>query len=56
MPSINKEFALKLINDEKQRGKNTKSKNNISILNDNRFKELFENPEFQIDKNSEEYK
>lgn len=53
LPSINKEFALKLINDERE-GK--KSKNVPSLLKDDRFKALFENPDFQVDPNAEEYK
>lgn len=53
LPSINKEFALKLINDERE-GK--KSKTTSSLLKDDRFKALFENPDFQVDPNAEEYK
>lgn len=55
MPAVNKELALKLINDEKEGKKNTKS-NAISLLKDDRFKALFENPAFQVDTNAEEYK
>lgn len=56
MPAVNKELALKLINDEKEGSKNTKSKDTISLLKDDRFKALFENPAFQVDTNAEEYK
>jgi len=45
---------LKLINDEKEGKKNNKSKD--SLLKDDRFKALFENPSFQVDTNAEEYK
>ncbi|VVC44623.1 Hypothetical protein CINCED_3A023654 [Cinara cedri] len=53
LPSINKEFALKLINDEREGKKN---KITTSLLKDDRFKALFENPDFQVDPNAEEYK
>uniref|UniRef100_A0A2S2PPP6 Nucleolar protein 10 n=1 Tax=Schizaphis graminum TaxID=13262 RepID=A0A2S2PPP6_SCHGA len=54
LPPVNKELALKLINDDKEGKKN--KKNTISLLKDNRFKALFENPAFQVDTNAEEYK
>lgn len=53
---MNKELALKLINDENERKKKSKSKETISLLKDDRFKALFENPSFQVDTNAEEYK
>lgn len=53
---MNKELALKLINDQKEGKLNSKSKNSISLLKDDRFKALFDNPAFQIDTNAEEYK
>lgn len=56
LPGVNKELALKLINDEKEGNKNNKSKDAISLLKDDRFKALFENPSFQVDTNAEEYK
>uniref|UniRef100_T1ID67 NUC153 domain-containing protein n=1 Tax=Rhodnius prolixus TaxID=13249 RepID=T1ID67_RHOPR len=53
LPKVNKDLALKLADDER----NMKKKNNASsILRDNRFKALFENPDFHIDPNSEEYR
>lgn len=55
MPAVNKELALKLINDQRE-GKLSKCKNSISLLKDDRFKALFENPAFQVDTNAEEYK
>jgi len=57
-------LALKLINDEEsikvatQEGKKVKQ-NKVqaaSILHDERFKLLFENPDFEVDKNADEYK
>lgn len=56
LPAVNKELALKLINDEKEGKKNNKSKHTTSLLKDDRFKALFENPSFQVDTNAEEYK
>lgn len=57
MPAVNKELALKLINDEREsKNKNTKSKDTFGLLKDDRFKALFENPAFQVDTNAEEYK
>lgn len=54
LPPVNKELALKLINDEKEGKKN--KKNTTNLLKDDRFKALFENPAFQVDTNAEEYK
>lgn len=56
LPIVNKELALKLINDEVERDKISKSKHAISLLKDDRFKALFENSAFQIEKDSEDYK
>lgn len=53
MPSVNKELASKLMDDSTSaKGRKNNSSN---ILRDERFKELFTNPDFQVDKNSEEY-
>ncbi|XP_044727447.1 nucleolar protein 10 [Chrysoperla carnea] len=55
LPKINKELALKFmeteINDSKKKKKSTGN-----IMEDNRFKALFANPDFQIDKNADEYR
>ncbi|XP_076236423.1 nucleolar protein 10-like isoform X2 [Calliopsis andreniformis] len=53
MPNVNKELALKLMDDEMNVKK--KKKNSASLLKDDRFKALFSNPDFQVDTNSEEY-
>ncbi|KAH0564190.1 nucleolar protein 10 [Cotesia glomerata] len=47
LPEINKELAFKLSENKK--------KGSIGLLKDDRFKGLFSNPDFQVDKNSEEY-
>ncbi|XP_046635444.1 nucleolar protein 10-like [Daphnia pulicaria] len=64
LPAINRELALKLMEDSKAVddaeavGKKSGAKLLMSsnILNDSRFKDLFVNPNFQIDKSSEEFR
>lgn len=57
LPKINQELALKIIDEQnklptKQRG----SKQMPNLLQDERFKALFNNTDYVIDKNAEEYK
>ncbi|KAL6432906.1 hypothetical protein ACFW04_006328 [Cataglyphis niger] len=52
LPSVNQELALKLMDTSI---KNKKKQASSNLLKDERFKALFSNPEFQIDKNSEEF-
>lgn len=47
LPDVNKDLALRLMTDNKKKS---------ALLEDNRFQKLFENPDFQIDKESEEYR
>jgi ribosome biogenesis protein ENP2 len=42
--------------DEEQKEKKKKNKSGTSLLKDDRFKALFENPNFEVDKNAEEYR
>lgn len=42
--------------DEQLKEKRKKNKSGISLLKDGRFKALFENPDFEVDKNAEEYR
>lgn len=49
LPQVNRELALKFMN-----GNNKKQE--INALNDERFKSLFTNPDYEIDPNSEEYR
>lgn len=53
LPKVNQELALKVMED-----KNSKKKKSIglNLLEDDRFKSMFENPDFAIDKNAEQYK
>lgn len=53
LPNVNQELALKLMDNTNV--KNKKKQASSTLLKDDRFKALFSNPEFQIDKNSEEY-
>lgn len=52
LPKVNKDLALKLMDDSRK----PKKKNGPSLLEDDRFKQLFVNPDFQIDTNTEEYR
>lgn len=54
LPKVNKDLALKLMNDQMQDKK--KKQNAGTLLADNRFKDLFENPDFEVDKNADEYR
>ncbi|KAJ1524339.1 hypothetical protein ONE63_010843 [Megalurothrips usitatus] len=56
LPKVNKDLALKLMDDESNKSKKNKSGSGSSLLQDNRFKALFENPDFEVDKNAEEYR
>jgi ribosome biogenesis protein ENP2 len=47
-------LALKLIDEEQKKKK--KNKSGASLLKDDRFKALFDNPDFEVDKNAEEYR
>lgn len=55
LPAVNKELALKYM--EAQKEQSVKKKKNImtDIFKDERFKNVFENPDYQIDYNSQEY-
>ncbi|XP_043935240.1 nucleolar protein 10 [Protopterus annectens] len=59
LPKVNKELALKLIEEEEdteQGRKKKKGKAVPNILSDDRFKAMFENPDFQVDEESEEFR
>lgn len=53
LPKVNKDLALKLMNDQTD---DKKKKKNGNIMEDNRFKALFEDPDFEVDKNTDEYR
>nr|CAD7444433.1 unnamed protein product [Timema bartmani] len=54
LPKVNKDLALKLMDEDMKEKK--KKKVGLSLLKDDRFKMLFENPDFQVDKNAEEFR
>nr|DBA25774.1 TPA: hypothetical protein GDO54_010123 [Pyxicephalus adspersus] len=58
LPKVNKELALKLLEEEEdeQPLQKRKQKKMTNILSDDRFKVMFENPDFQVDEKSEEYR
>ncbi|KAI7874842.1 WD40 repeat-like protein, partial [Lichtheimia hyalospora FSU 10163] len=49
LPAVNKEVAKSLLESSK------KKKNGTEVLQDDRFKEMFADPEFQVDTESKEY-
>lgn len=52
LPKVNQEMALKLMEEQSSK----KNKKTSNLLEDNRFKVMFENPDYEIDKNADEYK
>jgi ribosome biogenesis protein ENP2 len=54
LPKINQELALKLMEDKKSIKKKRSKEENL--LDDNRFSALFENPDFEVDKQADEYR
>lgn len=54
LPKVNQEIALKLM--DERNGKRKKGRPTINLLDDRRFSAMFENPEFEIDKDADEYK
>ncbi|GLV38829.1 lethal (2) 34Fd [Carabus blaptoides fortunei] len=55
LPKVNRDLALKLMNDQLKVDKKKQKKAN-DLLADNRFKALFENPDFEVDKSADEYR
>ncbi|XP_063771488.1 nucleolar protein 10 [Pseudophryne corroboree] len=58
LPKVNKELAFKLLEEEEEERplQKKKQKKMPNILNDDRFKVMFENPDFQVDEQSEEFR
>lgn len=56
LPKVNKDIAMKLMNEESNKEGSKKTKTGLNLLQDSRFKGMFENPDFQVDKNAEEYR
>lgn len=55
LPKVNKDLAMKLMNDQLNERKK-KKKTTSNLLEDDRFKLLFENPDYEVDKNADEYR
>lgn len=53
LPKVNQELALKIMDEQANNAKAAKTTN---LLEDSRFKAMFENPEFAVNKGAEEYK
>lgn len=51
LPAVNQELALKYMDDDESGRKKA-----TNLLKDDRFTALFSNPEFEVDKNADEYK
>ncbi|XP_014206073.1 nucleolar protein 10 [Copidosoma floridanum] len=55
LPAVNKELALKYIESEMDMDPKKKKNAPSNVMKDERFKALFENPDFQVDTKSQEY-
>ncbi|CAO3627187.1 unnamed protein product [Cunninghamella blakesleeana] len=53
LPTVNKELAKQLL--EESTDKKKKKKTDTTIMEDDRFKAMFADPEFEVDMNSKEY-
>ncbi|XP_030632387.1 nucleolar protein 10 isoform X3 [Chanos chanos] len=60
LPKVNKELAIKLMEEGEEENelgnRKKKGKTSTNILHDDRFKVMFENPDYQVDEQSEEYR
>ncbi|KAF5879837.1 nucleolar protein 10, partial [Clarias magur] len=59
LPKVNKELAMKLMEEgehKESRKAKKKAKGSSNILTDDRFKMMFENPDYQVDEQSEEFR
>ncbi|XP_075214682.1 nucleolar protein 10 lethal (2) 34Fd [Lycorma delicatula] len=55
LPKVNQDLAIKLM-DKANSEKKKQQKTGSDLLGDDRFKALFENPDFQVDTSAEEYR
>uniref|UniRef100_A0A673K9Z8 Nucleolar protein 10 n=1 Tax=Sinocyclocheilus rhinocerous TaxID=307959 RepID=A0A673K9Z8_9TELE len=57
LPKVNKDLAMKLMEESELSTKKKKKKGNVAnLLTDDRFKVMFENPDYQVDERSEEFR
>lgn len=55
LPAVNKQLAQKLLEDTNDAKKKKKADTTTSLLEDDRFKDMFADPEYQVDVESKEY-
>ncbi|CAH2104703.1 unnamed protein product [Euphydryas editha] len=51
LPKVNRDLASRLLESDTK-----KKKQSVNLLQDDRFKALFENPDFEVDKSADEYR
>ncbi|XP_050361512.1 nucleolar protein 10 [Nymphalis io] len=51
LPKVNRDLASRLLDSDTR-----KKKQSVNLLKDDRFKALFENPDFEVDKGADEYR
>jgi ribosome biogenesis protein ENP2 len=56
LPKVNKELAHRLLASQSDLNNKTNKKQKSNLLEDQRFQDIFANPDFQIDEQSEEYR
>ncbi|XP_017151471.1 nucleolar protein 10 [Drosophila miranda] len=56
LPKVNKELALKIMDEQANPSNNAKQRNVPNLLEDSRFKAMFENSDFAVNKEAEEYR
>ncbi|KAI8042025.1 hypothetical protein M5D96_003325 [Drosophila gunungcola] len=56
LPKVNKELALKIMDEQANPSNSSKQRNVPNLLEDTRFKAMFENADFAVNKSAEEYR
>ncbi|KAH8307806.1 hypothetical protein KR059_000153 [Drosophila kikkawai] len=56
LPKVNKELALKIMDEQANPSNSAKQRNVPNLLEDTRFKAMFENADFAVNKEAEEYR
>ncbi|KAH8273974.1 hypothetical protein KR044_006820 [Drosophila immigrans] len=56
LPKVNKELALKIMDEQSNPSNSAKQRNGFNLLQDSRFKAMFENTDFAVNKEAEEYR
>jgi len=56
LPKVNKELALKIMDEQANPSNSSKQRNVPNLLEDSRFKAMFENADFAVNKSAEEYR